>query len=272
MGQTAVEAIPSATLILVREGVEGMEVLLLQRHAASRGMAGMFVFPGGVLEREDGSPALAERCSGPDDQGCSEPFGQTNGGLAFRVAAVRECFEEAGVLLARDSGGELNLLLPEVGDRFDAHRKALHEGALGFSRFCRLESLALELAQLYNVSHWETPEAATRCFSTRFFAAQMPSRQRVSHDDIEVTAHRWLTPNAALRVSEQGQLPLMFPTIHHLKAMAQHRYCEEWFAELRERQQIETILPRRLSNAAGTRVVLPGEPDYDTLGEGANGG
>ncbi|MCG2634980.1 MAG: NUDIX domain-containing protein [Gammaproteobacteria bacterium] len=263
MTHTAAQPVPSATLILARDGADGLEVLLLQRHAASRGMGGMFVFPGGVLEPADGGSAITKFCSGPDDQACSTPFGQTSGGLAYRVAALRECFEEAGVLLSRVRSGELNLLDAASAARIAGYRDDLNAGSLQFAEFCRKERLVLPLDQLYDVSHWITPVAATRRFSTRFFAARMPAGQQVTHDGNEVTAQRWITPAAALAEYGRGDLPLMFPTIHHLRAISRHPVCDSWFAELGQQQQITTILPRRLQTPKGARVVLPGEPDYD---------
>src|SRR5262245_3864158 len=167
---------PAATIMLVRDAPAGMEVLMLQRNFESAFVPGVHVFPGGTLDEEDESPVLHAYCDGPDDKAASLVLGVAKGGLAFWIAAIRELFEEAGVLLARDTSGDL-LSLADAGqaDRMRRARKEAETGAITFGAIVAAERLRLAADRLTYFSRWITPEGAVRRYDTRFFYALAPT-------------------------------------------------------------------------------------------------
>ena len=180
---------PAATVVLVRDGEpDGLEVFVLRRAAAAAFAAGMYVFPGGRVDDADGAAAIAAHCDGLDDATASARLGIDGGGLAFWVAAVRECFEEAGVLLARRSdGGAVTV--------DDADRRAVHAGELSMERLCERDGLVLDLGAIRYVAHWVTPVGESpRRFDTRFFLAASPPGQEGAHDDTELVHSMWVRP------------------------------------------------------------------------------
>ena len=139
------------------------------------------VFPGGALDASDRAQGMNEWC-GAFDRGHSIP-------LAYYIAAIREAFEEAGLLLAYQRGDELvRLDEPEVHERFGLHRKAMHGGHRSLDAVCAEEALMLAVDRLVPFGHWITPKGAPRRFDTRFFAARAPEHQVASPDEVETTA------------------------------------------------------------------------------------
>ncbi len=235
---------PSATLVVLRGGLDGIEVLMLRRPAA-QDFGNAFVFPGGCLEPADA--ALAELCSGLDDAQASRDLGMEKGGLAYWAAAIRECFEESGVLLARDRFG--GLLTPGSAleaSRFADYRRLLLAGSMSLAELCREEGLTLAADQLTYFSYWITPVAAPRRYATRFFVAAAPPRQAASHDGRESLEARWLSPRAAL-ADETLLLPP--PTRHTLRQFAVAG------------DVVEALAHARGLLDAGVSPVLPVMPD-----------
>ena len=218
---------PAATLMLVRDGADGdgpLEVLMLRRSLASVFMAGAYVFPGGALDAADAE--MAELCEGRTDASASAVLGTDAGGLAYWVAAVRECFEEAGLLLAVDAGGELVSMADEAAAaRFNAHRHALVRGERTLADICRTESLRLATDRLYYCSHWITPAPSPRRFDTRFFVAPAPTEQVPLHDEGETIANEWMRPADAL-----ARFTFIRPTKFSLEAIAPYATVAELLA------------------------------------------
>jgi 8-oxo-dGTP pyrophosphatase MutT (NUDIX family) len=208
--------------MLVRDGRDGLEVFMLQRSLAAVFVGGAHVFPGGKVDDDDRSdPDLASVCVGLDDAEASQRMGLVGGGLAYWVAAIRECFEEAGVLLARDSGGRHpRFVEPEVVVRFEDHRRAVHRGERRLVEVCAKESLVLAMDDLQYASHWITPEGSPRRFDTRFFVARAPDDQQPLHDGSETVASRWLRPAVALAEHGDGRFEMITPTIHSVRMLA----------------------------------------------------
>jgi 8-oxo-dGTP pyrophosphatase MutT (NUDIX family) len=173
---------------------------------------------------------------------------------------VRECFEEAGVLLAhRRDGG------PLVID--EADRKAVHAGELSMEQLCKRDDLVLDLSQIRYIAHWVTPvgEGARR-FDTRFFLAAAPHDQEGVHDDAELVHSMWVRPADAVARAEAGELLMMPPTIANLRFVSE---CPDADAALAIADAVGTpprILPKLRPSADGSRQVsLPGDPDSDDL-------
>jgi glyoxylase-like metal-dependent hydrolase (beta-lactamase superfamily II)/8-oxo-dGTP pyrophosphatase MutT (NUDIX family) len=244
----------SASVIVLRAGpAEAPEVLLLRRAERDGDMrSGVWVFPGGVLDEEDA--ALAARCDGDTDVAASERLSLPHGGLAYTVAAIRECFEEVGLLFA--SAGDTEAALRE---------RALVRSGNDFTALCERHGLRLDAAALAYHSHWLTPPGMPKRFDTRFFVARLPPGQPPVVDAGEALELAWLTPAQALQ--KERALKLLPVTRETLKDLARFSSVADILAEARGRRHPQRVMPRLGRNAAGqVRPVLPGEWAYAEIG------
>jgi 8-oxo-dGTP pyrophosphatase MutT (NUDIX family) len=213
----------AATVMLVRDGDHGLEVLMVRRHLRAAFVAGAYVFPGGAVDDADRHTDLEAVCEGRSDGEASAVLGldAPSGGLAYWVAAVRECFEEAGVLLAYDRAGRIvDFRDPEVEARFVAHRRAVDRGQRRLVDVCAEEGLRLAVDGMHYFSHWITPVGAPRRFDTRFFVSLAPEGQVPLHDARETIAQVWVRPADALAHHRAGHWELILPTQRSLEALA----------------------------------------------------
>lgn len=253
--------LPAATVTLVRDADGGLEVLMLQRNFQSGFMAGMYLFPGGAVDPADYSPEICARCSGLDDATASGILGLRQGGLAYWVAAIRESFEEAGMLLACDArGAMLSFRDPLLQDRYRSHRRALNAGEAELGRLLAGEDLRLAADRLVYFSHWITPVGPPRRYDTRFFVARAPDAQDALHDDFETIGHAWMRPRDALDAHAAGRFDMRTPTRKTLELFSGYDAAEDLMAALRLRREVPAILPRIARN--GQRL-LPGDPGYE---------
>jgi glyoxylase-like metal-dependent hydrolase (beta-lactamase superfamily II)/8-oxo-dGTP pyrophosphatase MutT (NUDIX family) len=251
---------PSATLVVVRDAPAGMEVLLLKRSESGDHNSGAWVFPGGGVDAADGA---AESCShGLDDAQASRRLGLDRGGLAFHVAAVRECFEEAGLLFACDAEGAL-VGAAQVQQLVD-WRDALHSGARSLAQLCGQHGLRLALDRLAYLSHWVTPLGRPKRFDTRFFVAEAPQGHEALHDATELVEHRWLRPADAL--AQGGVLKLMTPTVKTLESLARFDGVPSLMRWARSPREVPLTMPRIGTGSQGPRPVTPDEPAFAELG------
>ncbi len=198
----------AATVMLVRDAPDGggLEVAMLRRNLNSDFVGGAYVFPGGAVDPDDCHTNLEAVCVGRSDADASERLGIERGGLAFWVAAIRECFEEAGVLLARRADGDvITFTDPEVDARFIEHRRAVDSGERRLVEVCAEEGLRLAVDGMHYFSHWITPEGPPRRYDTRFFVAAAPPEQYPLHDDRETIANLWVRPQDALDAAKRGE-------------------------------------------------------------------
>jgi 8-oxo-dGTP pyrophosphatase MutT (NUDIX family) len=259
---------PAATVMLVRDAADatGLEVLMVRRNLRSDFVGGAYVFPGGAVDGVDGGDEAEAICTGRTDGEASTLLGVPSGGLAYWVAVLRECFEEAGLLLATTSSGEpLSFEDPEDARRFVAYRDAVNEGRRRFLDVCHDEALRLPVADVHYFAHWITPEGAPRRYDTRFFVARAPAGQRPVHDASETIATEWLAPAEALRRHREGAFELIFPTIRNLQAIG--RFADSTAlldAAAAASGQVPTVEPRVVRDGgAGVRIVLPGDDGYE---------
>jgi 8-oxo-dGTP pyrophosphatase MutT (NUDIX family) len=232
---TEVAPTPSASVLLLRDDADRLEVLLLERTLRSDFAGGAHVFPGGKVDPRDGQLA-PDRWRGPDlaadagELGLDDPAAA----LAHRVAAVRETFEEAGVLLAHRADGSPVTTADLAAPGFVAAGAALVDRGPVTDWYAWLdaEDLVLDLDALAFWSWWVTPQGSHRRYDTRFFVALVPDAQRdaAAHDTVEVTATRWLTPDAALAAAAAGEVTIIFPTRCNLADQAVHPRAGEAFA------------------------------------------
>lgn len=259
---------PASTVMLVRDAPSDIEVFMLQRNTNAVFAGGMYVFPGGRVDDVDAAAELDELCDGMSDAEASDLLRVPSGGLAYWVAAIRECFEEAGVLLARDHRGDFVALHDaDSKQRFAAARHEVHDGRLSLAQLCRRENLRLAVDTIRYVSHWITPVGERRRFDTRFFVAVAPASQDPLHDDLETIASLWVTPNDALTRAKRGELAMIPPTIANLEFLAPHHSSHE-AVDAAQRIGVPTpILPKLRYDRDGrvVGIVFPGQADYDLL-------
>ena len=258
---------PAATVMLVRDGVVGIEVFMLQRTLSAAFARGQFVFPGGKVDDADHGEAFEPICDGLDDATASASMGLDTGGLAWLVAAIRECFEEAGVLLARPLDGHdiVRFDDPEVADRFNTARHEIHDGSRSLVDLCAAEGLLLLTDRIHLVDHWVTPVGERRRFDTRFFVAEAPAAQEPLHDDKETIASLWVRPADALRMWSDGELQMFPPTVASLRFLEPHQTAADAVAASRAVGIPPVVAPRVVLDADGRVVGIrrPGEDGFD---------
>ncbi len=257
---------PAATVMLLRAGASGPEVFMLQRTHNAAFARGQFVFPGGRVDDADHGADFEPICDGHDDGSASALLGLESGGLAWLVATIRECFEEAGVLLARHADGDVvRFDDPDVADRFEAHRHAVHENDRSLVEVCVAEDLLLLTDRLHYVAHWLTPVGERRRFDTRFLVAEAPASQEPLHDDLETIASLWVRPEDALAMCERGEIGMFPPTIACLRFLAGFDTVAAAIAASAAVGIPERITPRLVFDGEEriSRILLPGDDGYD---------
>jgi len=253
----------AATVMLLRDGSDGPEVCLMQRNLNSDFVGGAYVFPGGAVDPADAEVAVAQRCPDLDDVEASRRLGLAVGGLAFWVAAIRESFEEAGVLLARHADGRrLDLSDPGAAERFAGHRDDVDNERRTIAEVAVQEDLNLDVGQLHYFSRWITPLGAHRRYDTRFFVCAAPEGQEVVEDSRELIGTQWLTPAEALRRHDAGDITMIFPTVRTLVALSRFDRADAVLDHARAQSRVEGILPTISDGDDGMRIVLPGDPEH----------
>ena len=214
-----------ATVALLRDARVGFEVFMLKRSSAAVFSPSAHVFPGGAVDEADHADG--------GDTWCASLAKKPSIPVAFYVAALREAFEEAGLLLAHQSDGTIvRLDDPETTERFALYRKAIHAGECSIGEVCGREGLTLAIDRLVLFGHWITPEGAPRRFDTRFFAARAPERQAASPDGHETTSGVWTRPIDMLAANEAGDVELILPTRRSLEQLATFRSVDDALAGL----------------------------------------
>ncbi len=249
----------SSTLVLVRDGPTGPEVLLLRRDDRGDRSGGAWVFPGGLVDR--GDRECRALCTGPDDIAASARMNIPAGGLDFMIAALRETFEECGLLLAVDARG--HSAGPFAANALQDWRAPMTRKERSLQDLCTRNRLTLDTDRLAYISHWVTPVGYDKRFDVRFFVAEAPAGQDVRPDGVEVLEHMWLRPQDAL--SQEPPLKLMNPTRKTLSLMAQHSSAAAVMAWARVLARIPRVQPHVGIDAHGPRPVNPDEPAWAEL-------
>ncbi len=221
-------------------------------------MGGAHVFPGGRVDEAD--RAGNDRwCDGVQHALEQMPGLTADAALAFHVAAARELFEEAGVLLARDAAGAFVSLAGADHHRFKQDRTVVHSGATTLRAVVERERLRLSLDALIVFAHWVTPPIDTRQFDTRFFMTRVPPHQTPAHDDTETTQSVWMTPSAAIAQSVAGGIVLPPPTWSTLRELEPFQTVDaalEWA----RRRRVVARQPLLLDQDGVRMLVVPGDP------------
>jgi len=250
----------AATLLVVRDAPAGMEVLMIRRPERVGDLySDAWVFPGGVLESHDRT--LYDLCVGLDDGAASARLGVGEHGLDYFIAAIRECFEEAGLLFAYGQGGELVDL---DSAQLSTLRKSLHAGDTSFGATLRQLRLRLAVDRLAYHSHWLTPPGYPKRFDTRFFLATAPAVQTVLHDGHEAVQHFWLRPADAL--ARADEFKMRQATRRTLDALSSFATAAASFEHARSPRHIAVMMPRLALGANGPRPIMADHPAYAEVG------
>lgn len=243
------QPVPAATVLVVRDGANGLEVFMVRRHHQIDFASGALVFPGGKTDPEDEDEKLRALCDGPDDALC-----------VYRIAAIREAFEECGVLLAR-TAGEQSLLSGKRVAELQDWRDRIHKGEASLHDLLTREQLRLAGDVLVEFAHWVTPDLMSKRFDTWFFLAPAPRDQLLVHDGHESVDSVWIQPKDAIRAAKDGTHTIIFPTLCNIEKLAASHTVSEARRRARQSPVVE-VLPRTEKRDDGTYLVIPEEAGY----------
>ena len=256
---------PAATLVLLRDRPAGpAEILMIQRHGKSKFAAGDYVFAGGKVEADDIPDDVERFVRGLTPEQASARLGgdlSPRQALGYWVGAIREAFEEVGLLLAHDRDGKPVRFTADNRERFEAYRRACQSANPAFFGMLREEGLTLATDRLTYFAHWITPEEQPLRFDTRFFAAMAPAQEPVV-DGHEIVALRWMTPAEALAAFAQKEITLRLPTIKNLELLQSGGSRASDILEVLRGRSVPTIRPRVLQVDGKPMPVLPGDPRW----------
>lgn len=241
----------ASTVIVLRETGAGIETFMLCRHQQSGFMGGAHVFPGGKVDPSDSAPGWIDRVDQAGES-LSQALGEADAesGLGLLVAAVRETFEEAGVLFASTAP---NADLPQA-------REQLHRGG-SFLELASQLDMKIDSTALTPYARWITPKMENRRFDTRFYIAVIPEGQRASHDGTETTSAVWLRPGNAIDDMVAGRIKLAPPTVRTLQWLADFDDAEAVIADALSRKP-PLVRPHIVSGDSGWFLALPGDPEH----------
>lgn len=240
---------PASTILLLRDGPAGLEVFMVVRHHQIDFASGALVFPGGKVDPGDHS-----------DDALALLDGAIEGLEAYQIAAIREAFEECGVLLARRVGQEEVIAGSDIAG-YEALRLGIQAGNASFTTFLQREGLRLAGDLLVPFAHWITPEMVPRRFDTHFFTALAPTDHLALHDGHESVDSVWITPQAAIEDAEAGRRTVIFPTLRNLEKLGEARDANSALAMARE-NEVVTVLPYTEDREDGTYLCIPVEAGY----------
>lgn len=244
-------AVPASTVVLLRDNGP-FEVFLVQRSDSIAFLGGAHVFPGGRVDPADHIHDVDATTEGIKWAVSRMPDVPAEAAVAHHVAALRELFEEAGVLLAGP-------LTATSIDRLTAYRRDLLDGRITFAEIIQREHLHLMLDGLAYFAHWVTPEIEIKRFDTRFFIARAPEGQTPIHDESETTHSEWLTPAAAIDRCRTGLISLPPPTWTTLRMLGTFDSIDAVFSWAR-RKAIPRVQPRFEKRGDRTLLFYPGDP------------
>ncbi len=257
----------AATVIITRDSNKGQyQVYMMRRHKKQAFMGGAFVFPGGRLDRADCDPDLAAFVRGPSASEAKQLLQAAeipeDKALGLYFAAIRETFEEAGILLAyTPSGQTIDFHDGETASRFATYRLKLHSREISLKEMAEKENILYALDLLTPYSHWITPEVEAKRFSARFFLARFPKRQLPFHDTMEMTESLWLSPGDALERHRAEKLLLMPPTLKTVVDLNEFASTDDLFSATATRH-ITPMLPQLFGDSVSMGIKLPHDPEY----------
>ena len=250
--------VEAATVLLVRDGAPdsqapGLEVFMVLRHHEIDSFSGALVFPGGKLDPGDADAqvrAITRRTDHLDDEA-----------LRFRVAAIREAFEECGVLYASKVGSDALLSEAEVAPLRQKYQNAVLKDEISLREICQAEALELRAGQLMHYAHWVTPATQPKIFDTHFFLGAAPADQHAIHDGAENTESVWTRPQQAIDEALAGKRVIVFPTMMNLRRLAQFPDVAAAMAAARD-WTVVRVQPVIGPHERGRTLNIPAEAGY----------
>ena len=255
-----VPAKPAATIALLRDSPSRMEILLLRRDRSASFVPGAYVFPGGRVDRADWMKKTLARVDGLTPETAADRLGlaDTNPpAIAYYVAALREAFEETGILIGVGPNSEAPPTAAEDAN-IEVLRNGLMEGHVSFTEALEQLSCRIDGSSIEYLAHWITPEREPRRFDTRFFAARVQADTKPMFDPREMTDAVWVTPQDAISRNQAGTLPMIFPTISTLQQLADYATAEDALREIGN-ASIPTVLPRLIITEKGVSLNIDEE-------------
>ncbi|MDG1442275.1 MAG: hypothetical protein P8R02_06250 [Pseudomonadales bacterium] len=247
---TTVETVPAATILMLRDGEAGLEVFMVVRHHQIDFASGALVFPGGKVDA--GDSLVRDRCQGADADDVN---------MSLQVGAIREAFEECGILLAREAGSD-KLISGERLKVLDAYREPLNSDEISIGDFLEKEDLYLACDLLHHYAHWITPDMMPKRFDTHFYLAVAPADHLAIHDGYESVDSVWINPAAALDGATEGTYTIIFPTRLNIEMLAKSTSVENAITMANERKIIP-VLPWIEARDEGKYLCIPEEAGYD---------
>lgn len=245
---------PAATVIIIRDGPpehpSGYEIFMLKRSGKSSFAGGMYVFPGGKVDPDDHLHALDDYRVGPTEVQANQQAALGAEWRGYWIAGIRECLEEAALLLAYDESGQLvGFDDKALHDRMEADRHALHQGDLDMVDICRREGFKLAVDQIHFLNRFVTPIGRPRRFDTRFFVAKAPPSQLGLHDDVETVGSEWIAPSEALERNAAGEFDLMRVTQLQLQGLCGFDSAEALIDDIANRDTYPVTRPPTIPQA-----------------------
>lgn len=256
----AVQPRASSAVMVVRDSASGLEVFMVRRVVQSEFMPDVYVFPGGSVQPDD---LASEQEAGLCRQvapGAADPAGRTALGVGARAAAIRELFEEAGVLLAYQDERML-AINPGNLEQFAAYRRAFHERRGSLLTMAQTMGLVLATDRLHYFAHWVTPEGMPRRFDTHFFVTTAPEEQEAAHDRLETSDGLWIAPGEALARAGRDEFPIVFATIHQLHDLAAFGHVSE-LLQASSTTPVRTHAPVLVERDGQFHVHLPEDSEH----------
>lgn len=252
MPQDEAKPRPASTILLLRDAPE-FQVLMVKRHQQIDFASGALVFPGGKSHEGDADPAWTDYASGWDGL---DPIQRV-----LRVAAVREVYEEAGILLARHKDGSATTIVPDASER-----AAVDRGEIAFLDVIRRENLVLALDELAIFARWITPAMMPKRFDTFFYAVAAPPHQVASCDGREAVDAEWIAPRQALQLAESGQRTIIFPTRMNLQLLAEANSASNAIERANQRPHVP-VLPEVVERDGRRLLTIPANAGYGEVAE-----
>lgn len=248
---------PAATIVLLRDAAPGMEVLLMRRSRRAGFVPGAYVFPGGRVDGTDAMPDVIDHLDRLTSDLAAERLGLPDAqppAIAYYLAALREAFEETGILVGLRSDGSAPPTAAE-DERIDSVRDDLMQDRISFAEAIALMQCRIAGDAVEYIAHWITPEPEPRRYDTRFFAAKVRPGARPIVDPREMTDALWLTPAEALLRCDRGDVPMVFPTIKTLEQLARYRTADDALAGFAG-SAVRTIMPTLVITPTGVGMEL----------------
>ncbi len=251
---TPVEAKPSATVVMLQDGDGAPELLMVKRRAGDV-FGETYAFPGGVIDANEASSH--DQTDGRTAAEADTLLGVSDG-LSYYSAAIRELFEETGVLLVLESNDTSKL------QKLQEYRAQIDRGLLPWASFLQQHRLKMACESLHYFAHWETPLDQPKRWSTRFFLAKMPQDQDATHDSNELTDICWMSAKEILAAAGNGAMKLPFPTMRNLKNLSRFTTVSEMldWADALAGQHIERTRPVKITDNGNAKWVIRGDPGY----------